>query len=556
MLLRRPRIETMNEKSHAPLRLLLVTDGGTIPNWLFRCITAVQECGAATVVLAPHAARGEGGLLRRLLFSLYRSMDRHWFRRVPDAIAPVNLKAQLREYRSVDLRNVLTGTPVAEQVDVVLDPFSLTSDARFSDRSTYGVWSLAFGRRGDPRTEATAGFWEVIDGTSTETRLCVTSRAFEAKRVLYCSVAPTDRRSVSRGLNHVYWKISAALARNIQRLWEDPAAFVKRLKTGAPLDETDGASAAPNNLEMLRAWTCLVRRYASDKWMSTLYRKQWVLAYQRGASDSPARGAFQTLSPPIDRYWADPFPIRVGNDWYIFHEELPFATGKGRIVVTVVDGAGKAVGPIPVLEQDYHMSYPFVFQWDGEWFMIPQTASRRIELYHCVRFPSQWNLERVLIRDITASDPTLACLHGRWWLFANVPAYGTTWHHDELHLFHADSPLGPWAPHRNNPVKSDVRSARPAGRIFERDGQFYRPAQDCSQRYGYAVSINRILSLDRETYQEVEVDRIVPNGSPNVIGVHTFNRADDMTVIDCLVRSNKISAFLRRRRDMVRSLHL
>jgi hypothetical protein len=549
----------MTEKSHAPLRLLLVTDGGTIPSWLFRCISTVQEAGAATVLLAPHAphaARGEGGLLRRLLFSLYRSIDRHWFRRVPDAFAPVNLKAALPECSSVDLRHILTGPPGAEQVDVILDPFSLTSDARFTDRSTYGVWSLAFGRRGDPRTEATAGFWEVIDGTSTETRLCVRSRAFKAKRVLYCSVAPTDRRSVSRGLNHVYWKVSAALARNIQRLWEDPDAFINRLKAGAPVEDSDGALAAPSNVEMLRAWTCLVRRYASDKWMSTLYRKQWVLAYQRGTSDGPARGAFQTLSPPTDRYWADPFPVRVGNDWYIFHEELPFATGKGRIVVTLLDAAGKAVGPIPVLEQDYHMSYPFVFQWDGDWFMIPQTASRRIELYHCRRFPSQWNLERVLIPDVTASDPTLAFLHGRWWLFANVPAYGVTWHHDELQLFHADSPLGPWAPHRNNPIKSDVRSARPAGRIFERDGQFYRPAQDCSQRYGYAVSINRILSLDAETYQEVEVDRIVPNGRPNVIGVHTFNRADDITVIDCLVRSNKITAFLQRRRDMVRSLHL
>jgi len=194
LLLSRPRIETMNEKSHAPLRLLLVTDGGTIPNWLFRCITAVQECGAATVVLAPHAARGEGQMLRRLLFSLYRSMDRHWFRRVPDALAPVKLKAALPECGSVDLRHILTGPPGAEQVDVILDPFSLTSEATFTDRSTYGVWSLAFGRRGDPRTGATAGFWEVINGTSTETRLCVRSRAFEAKRVLYCSVAPTDRR--------------------------------------------------------------------------------------------------------------------------------------------------------------------------------------------------------------------------------------------------------------------------------------------------------------------------------------------------------------------------
>jgi len=54
------------------------------------------------------------------------------------------------------------------------------------------------------------------------------------------------------------------------------------------------------------------------------------------------------------------------------------------------------------------------------------------------------------------------------------------------------------------------------------------------------VSINRILQLDPETYREVEVEKIVPNGESNVAGVHTFNVAGDMTVIDCLVRRKKL----------------
>ena len=130
-------------------------------------------------------------------------------------------------------------------------------------------------------------------------------------------------------------------------------------------------------------------------------------------------------------------------------------------------------------------------------------------------------------------------MFGKWWLFASIPVSGAGTS-GELHLFYADSPLGPWTPHRANPVKSDVRSARPAGRIFERDGQFYRPAQDCSRRYGYAVSINRIVQLNPDFYREVEVDKLVPNGKPDVAGVHTLNMADDMTVIDCLVRRRRV----------------
>lgn len=489
------------------------------------------------MVLALRAAHEAGRKRRGLLFSLYEGLDRYLFRSVPDALGTVDLQSALPNCRVVDPPARALGE---EHIDVVLDPFSLMPDAGLAERSTYGVWSIPFGHSGDPRTQSTPAFWEVIEGRpTTETRLCIQWNGVD-KRLLYLSVAPTDRRSVSRCQNHIYWKISAALARNLQSLWEDPDAFVERLKAGAPVEVTNRPSGAPGNLETVRAGARLVRRYASDKWMSTLYREQWTLAYQRGRNGRPVSGAFQKLIPPMDRYWADPFPVRVGNDYYIFHEELLYSTDKGCIVLSVVDDAGKTAGPIPILEKPYHLSYPFVFQWDGDFFMIPQTASHQVELYHCARFPSHWKLERVLLAGLTARDPTPAFLRGRWWLFANVPAYGATGTHDELHLFHADSPLGPWTPHRNNPIKSDVRSARPAGRIFERDGQCYRPAQDCSTRYGHAVSINRIVELNPEAYEEVEVDKIVPDWGRHVEGVHTLNEADGMTVIDCLVRRKKL----------------
>src|SRR5438034_980727 len=544
----------MNHKSRAPLRLVLVTDGGTIPNWLYKSLDAVEGSKVATVVLALHAARREGRKLPRLLFSLYERIDRYLFRSEADALAPIDLQSALPTCRVVNLGHALAGPqPVntalvraleEEHIDVVLDPFCLLPDAGLADLSTYGVWSVPFGHGGDPKTQSTPAFWEVIEGRpSTETRLCVQRKGYSGKRLLYSAVAPTDRRSVSRSKSRLCWRISAALARALLRLGEDPAAFVQRLAASAPVDVVNGPSGAPagapGNVEMLRAGTRLVRRYASDQWTRTLYREQWALAYRRGSSDRPGAGPFHTLVPPVDRYWADPFPIRVGNEYYIFHEEAPLSHYKGTIVLSVVDDAGKTAAPIPILEKDYHLSYPFVFQWDGEFFMIPETAGHhRVELYHCVTFPSRWKLERVLLSGLAASDPTPAFVFGKWWLFAGIPVSGAGTS-VELHLFSAASPLGPWTPHRDNPVKSDVRSARPAGRIFEHDGHFYRPAQDCSRRYVYAVSINRILQLNPDTYREVEVDKIVPTREPTVVGVHTFNVAGDLTVIDCLVRRRK-----------------
>jgi hypothetical protein len=536
----------MNDHSRAPLRALLVADSTTIPNWLFKCIENVEQSRAATFVLVLRAApEKEPGSLRfvrqlgKFFFWLYMRMDRYLFRRFPDALAPIHLQSALPSRRVLDGPDLLR-TLQEERIDVVLDPFSLLRGGCLAEPSRYGVWSITFGQSGDPRTQSTPAFWEVIEGKpSTETRLCIHWKGLDKKLTLYVSVAATDRRSVSRSQNHIYWKLSAALARKIQMLWEDPDAFLERLKAAAPFEVTRSPSRAPGNLEMVRAGTSLVRRYVSDKWMSTLYREQWALAYRYGMGDQLVMGTFHQLMPPVDRFWADPFPIQVGNDHYIFHEELLSSTGKGSIVLTVVDDKGRNARPIPILERDYHLSYPSVFQWDGDFFMIPETAARRqVELYRCVNFPAHWTLERVVLSGLTALDPTPALLFGRWWLFASIPAYGAG-PTDELHAFHADSPVGPWTPHRNNPIKSDVRSARPAGRIFENHGQLYRPAQDCSKRYGYAVSINRILQLDPETYEEVELGKVGPNWGPNVEGVHTFNVAGNMTVIDCLVRRRR-----------------
>jgi hypothetical protein len=117
------------------------------------------------------------------------------------------------------------------------------------------------------------------------------------------------------------------------------------------------------------------------------------------------------------------------------------------------------------------------------------------------------------------------------WLFANVKEYGAPYS-DELCLFFADSLDGPWTPHPENPIVSDVRSARPAGRIFEHDGALIRPGQDSSGRYGRAVTLNRIDILTVSGYRETTVGRIEPSWRPRNLGTHTYNFDDLYEVVD------------------------
>ena len=140
--------------------------------------------------------------------------------------------------------------------------------------------------------------------------------------------------------------------------------------------------------------------------------------------------------------------------------------------------------------------------------------------------------------DLYAVDATLLEHEGKTWLFANIKEPGGS-SLDSLHLYHApDLQAGQWTPHARNPIVKDIRSARPAGRIFIRDGKLIRPSQDSAQRYGYALKFNRITTLTETDYAEVTEGSFTPAGS-KYLATHTFNQAGGLTVIDAVMRRRK-----------------
>jgi len=103
----------------------------------------------------------------------------------------------------------------------------------------------------------------------------------------------------------------------------------------------------------------------------------------------------------------------------------------------------------------------------------------------------------------------------------------------KLYLWHAPRLEGPWEPHAANPLKTDVRSSRPAGRPFLFDGIYYRPAQDGSRGYGSGICINRIVCLTTREFAETPVRHISPiSGSGYQEGIHTLVGCGPVTVID------------------------
>ena len=165
-------------------------------------------------------------------------------------------------------------------------------------------------------------------------------------------------------------------------------------------------------------------------------------------------------------------------------------------------------------------------------YMLPETAGRRtVELYRAARFPDEWTLDRVLLRDVAATDATLLRHEGRLWLFVAVAVDGGR-PIDELFLFSSESLRGEWEPHPMNPVVSDVRRARPAGRVFRQDGHLIRPAQDCSRSYGWRLVFNRVEALSPTDYREQPIGAIEPAPDSGNLRTHSYDSDGMYEVLD------------------------
>jgi hypothetical protein len=203
--------------------------------------------------------------------------------------------------------------------------------------------------------------------------------------------------------------------------------------------------------------------------------------------------------------------------------------------------------PVTILDAPYHLSYPCLTEYDGVLYMIPESKDNNaVSLYRCVEFPHRWEFVMHLMEDIAAVDTTPFFHDARWWLFMTVVEVEGARARENLCLFHAETLLTrDWVAHPLNPVVTDTRYARPAGHLLRVGRRIFRPAQDCGYAYGYAFRFREIKTLNEQEYEEVEGTVINPSWSAGLLGVHTFARQGELTVIDACRRVYRHRLFRR-----------
>jgi hypothetical protein len=236
----------------------------------------------------------------------------------------------------------------------------------------------------------------------------------------------------------------------------------------------------------------------------------WSIGIYEGSNPfdlEPAKGVINPVLTAKDVtdgdaiFLADPFMIRKGQEHYMFFEVMnrkPKEGNQGDIGYAQSSDGKHWEYKKMVLDEPFHLAYPYVFEWNGDYYLIPETSQDlSVSLYKANVFPDQWEYQGALLNGYRYVDPSIFRHQGKWWLFVTTPASNV------LNLYYANDLLGEWKPHPMNPlVKFDRNIARPGGRVITYDNRLFRITQDDEPSYGLQVFAFEITELSETSYQE------------------------------------------------------
>ena len=229
------------------------------------------------------------------------------------------------------------------------------------------------------------------------------------------------------------------------------------------------------------------------------------------------------------RFLADPFGVWRDGELHVFVEAYDYRDKKGRLVRHVYDAELNWRDSAPVMEQRFHLSYPFLISSGEGVYMLPEAhRSGKLALYHSQDLLHWENAADLL--DLPAIDASVIEYEGRWWMFYSLPGS----EQESLHVAYADALRGPWHPHSANPVFTDRGGARPGGTPVVIDGTLHLPTQDCRETYGGAIRWLRIDKLTPQTFRATPGARLSAGAwaAPYMEGLHTLSACGPVTLFD------------------------
>ena len=217
---------------------------------------------------------------------------------------------------------------------------------------------------------------------------------------------------------------------------------------------------------------------------------------------------------------ADPFFVIEESKYYLFFEVFNRGTNLGDIAYATSNDGARWTYQKVIMDEGFHLSYPYVFKWEGDYYMIPEThEDLSVRLYRASSFPEKWEHLGNLMEGYHFTDASIFRYDDKWWMLVS------TTHNDVLNLYWSADLLTGWQAHPMNPImKLDQHRSRPAGRVVVDGEKIYRFAQDDFPSYGIHVYAFEITELSETTFREKMVTEspfLGPTGVGwNAAGMH------------------------------------
>lgn len=550
-----------------PINIVIAIDSPIVPAWQFCLVEQllasdllslrkILYCGTP----AESANHPSNGLVFNLITRFERSRQSFEY--------PACEEKDLRELCSANRKlhqffqpgqlpesELLADRISAENPDLVLDLSESSSQRNLSDTARLGVWFFEHSVRKAELTDyQTIGLWEVLTGGPVvSSRLVVRLPGCATHKVAYESFSSVRRDSFLQTRDEHLWKLPFFLPRVVRRMslvGANKFTATNLCREGQEIIREPSVMFNVSGPLALLALLNYAMWWLTRKIRRKFQVQRWALLFHQAARSREWK-EFRALVPPEGRFWTDPFVVSRNDRNIIFFEDASLRTWKGHLSAVELRKDGTVSSTRVILKKPYHLSYPFIFEWGNDLYLVPESGENgTIELYRCRSFPHEWEFEHNLMTDVYAYDSTIYEHDGVWWMFTNIKQHAGASSWDELCLFYSDSPIATnWKPHPLNPVVSDVRYARPAGKIFVDQGKIIRPSQDSSYRYGYGLNFMEVTLLTTTSYREHRVEAVKPDWARNIHGIHTYTSDGGVTIVDAICRS-----FSRRHRERQRSV--
>lgn len=248
------------------------------------------------------------------------------------------------------------------------------------------------------------------------------------------------------------------------------------------------------------------------------------------------------FSPPKNEFWADPFYFRFQRKDYCFFERYNYLTKKGEISCAEIK-ENKLINFKKVLRKKYHLSFPNVFRYKKNIYLVPEThENKRLEVYICKKFPDRWSLYSSAFNGEIVCDPIFFFKNKKLWLFINKTKKKLSDLNKNLYIYQLDSlKLRSIIPHKKNPVISKLNGGRNAAQQMSNGNKLLRISQNCKNLYGESVIISEIKKLTLSDYKEEKISEVKPSlfEDKNIIGIHSWSKYKNKYLVDILFKFKK-----------------